>query len=122
MAPRTPAKSSVAPQPKKTVKKVVSKKVATKLALSIPIEVSDDFAFWAIDGQVFHSLAALARGLKAMQGRVYRYHADSEYQDFAKWVGEVLGEKACAKKLLSAKTAVAAAKVIDTYNKSHAKK
>lgn len=49
-----------------------------------------------------------------MEGRVYRYHADSDYQDFAKWVGGVFHDKATATLLKAAKTHKAAAKIITT--------
>lgn len=99
------------PKTTTVVKKRMTKKIkVVERVVSVPAEV----AFWTVDGQVFHSLHELASGLQTMEGRVYRYHADSDYQDFAKWVGGVFHDKATATLLKAAKTPKAAAKIITT--------
>ena len=50
-----------------------------------------------------------------MERRVYAYHADAAYQDFALWVEHALKAKACAVALKKAKTSTEAKKIIDTY-------
>jgi hypothetical protein len=98
----------------KKVAAVKSKKKATiKPIVSVPAEL----AFWTVDGMVYHSLTELADGLKTMAGRVYRYHADKDHQDFANWAGSVFLQKALAADLKKATTAKAAEKIIRTHLK-----
>jgi hypothetical protein len=102
-------------------KKVEVKKIPAKKGLKpsmSAIMVPGELAFWTIDGKALHSLAELADALKVMEGRVYRYHADKDHQDFAAWVGTVFHYKAEAKLLRSATTAKAAEKIIRTLLKT----
>ncbi len=87
------------------VKKVTPKRVEV-------VTVPGELAFWTIDGRALHSLLELADALRVMEGRVYRYHADKDHQDFAAWVGTVFQKKAVAKELKSATTPKAAEKII----------
>ncbi len=106
--------------PTKTKSLVVAKKATTKSksAATDIVCVSAEFAFWTIDGVVYHSLSELADGLAAMEGRVYRYHADKDHQDFAAWVSSVFMKKPLATLLKKATTAKAAEKVIRTHLKA----
>lgn len=64
--------------------------------------------FYVCDGSVLTSLDDLKKALKAMPDSVYSEHAGRN--DWAKWVEEVLGKKALARKLTGAdrKAAIAA--------------
>ncbi len=106
--------------PTKPKSPVVAKKAITKpKPKSIDIvSVSAELAFWTIDGVVYHSLLELADGLAVMEGRVYRYHADKDHQDFAAWVSSVFMKKPLAALLKKATTPKAAEKVIRTYLKA----
>ena len=100
---------------KKVTKKVAPKKPAAKKSkkeITMLVRVPAELAFWAIDGQSFHTLVELADGLREMEGRVYRYHADKDHQDFAAWVGSVFQNKVAAKALKNAATQKAAEKII----------
>ncbi len=83
------------------------------------IVVSTDQAFWTVDGAVFHSLQDLFDGLATMPQRVYQYHADKSYQDFAKWVAGALNDKACARELKLATTSKEARKIVGRYLQSY---
>lgn len=91
-----------------TTKKVIKAKPKAAEVVSVPTEL----AFWTIDGRVYRSLDELATGLKEMDGRVYRYHADKDYQDFARWVSEVFQKKVLAAALKKATTQKVAEKLI----------
>lgn len=95
---------------KSTPKKSAVKKVAP--IRTEVVSVPGELAFWTIDGKALHSLLELAEALRVMEGRVYRYHADKDHQDFAAWVGSVFQKKAAAKELKSATTPKAAEKII----------
>lgn len=69
-------------------------------------------AFWTVDGQVLYTLGDLATALASLERRVYQYHADPAYQDFAVWVATVLGDKKCATALKKAPTQKAAYLVV----------
>ena len=96
--------------------KAPTKKTATKTAPIVT--VPGELAFWTVDGVVYHSLAELAEGLQGMAGRVYRYHADKDHQDFANWVASVFMNKPLAALLKKATTPKAAEKIIRTHLKS----
>ncbi|MCU0677990.1 MAG: hypothetical protein MUF19_00175 [Candidatus Pacebacteria bacterium] len=100
---------------KSTVKKVAQKKATTKKVKKLKAEVVHvpaELAFWTIDGRALHSLEEMADALKDMAGRVYRYHADKDHQDFAAWVATVFQQKEAAKLLKTAATAKSAEKII----------
>jgi hypothetical protein len=106
-----PTKTKTTTQPKKVVAQTKSK---ASPVVAVPVEL----AFWTIDGVVYHSLTELADGLAQMAGRVYRYHADKDHQDFAVWVSSVFMNKPLAALLKKATTPKAAEKVIRTYLKT----
>lgn len=106
--------------PTKTKSPAVAKKATTKPKAKTTdiVSVSAELAFWTIDGVVYHSLCELADGLAVMEGRVYRYHADKDHQDFAAWVSSVFMKKPLSALLKKATTAKAAEKVIRTHLKA----
>ncbi len=106
--------------PTKTKSPVVAKKAITKPKPKSTdiVSVSAELAFWTIDGVVYHSLLELADGLAVMEGRVYRYHADKDHQDFAAWVSSVFMKKPLAALLKKATTPKAAEKVIRNHLKA----
>ncbi len=106
-----------------TKKKVsVTKKTVTKtVKVKVPVTVTAESAFWTVDGGVFHSLTELIDGLKTMERRVYQFHADADYQDFAVWTRDVLKDKTAAQLLKKAKSAKEAHIALTKHLKSSSK-
>jgi hypothetical protein len=97
--------------------KIITKKVKKPAAKRPLLTAPDAAAFYTVDGQRFVSLAELATGLRTMERRVYQFHADKSYQDFAVWVATVFKNKPLAAALKKATTAMAAAKCVDVVLK-----
>lgn len=97
---------------KNKTKQTKSKKPASKTPKKPLVEVSPEQSFWMCDGQILKDLRELASSLEAMRQEVFQYHVNSQKNDFAKWVAEVLGEPELAKSLEKTKTPKAMAKKI----------
>ena len=65
-------------------------------------------AFWVNNGPVLRHLLDLSKFLAIITAEQFTYHTKRSGNDFAKWVGAVLGEKTCARALEKSKTATAA--------------
>lgn len=61
--------------------------------------VPEERAFRCNDGTVFKSMKELRDGLANMSEETYSYHVNDTKNDFIRWVGEVLGDKALAAEL-----------------------
>ena len=108
VAKKAPAKKAVKKSPAKkktTAKKAVSSK-------KVLVYADEPRAFWVSNGQVLDSLIALRDALEEMENEVYAYHAGDAHNDFARWVGEVLADNACATDLSKAKTPKTAKTVV----------
>ncbi len=73
-----------------------------------------DKYFWVNNGPVVGDLAALRAALEDMTDEQYAHHTTRAGNDFAKWISEVLGHKACADKVSRAKNRVTAIRAITT--------
>lgn len=77
-------------------------------------------AFWVNNGPSLRHLLDLSKFLAIITEEQFRYHTARAGNDFAKWVGAVLGDKKCAAALEKAKTAAAAraavARALKRYN------
>jgi hypothetical protein len=92
-------KSQVISKPKATAKsKAAVKKQPAKSVTRVPVEL----VFWCHDGSTFADLRELAEGLAAMSDETFFYHCNSEKQDFANWVRDVIIEEDLAEELARA--------------------
>lgn len=104
---------------KKTTKlvKKAPEKAMKKLAL---VNAESDKRFWVCDGQILSNLKDLSGALNLMSDETYRYHANPEKNDFAKWADEVLGDKILAAYLLKAESRQGAEKTVQDRLKVYA--
>ena len=60
-----------------------------------------DWAFWCVNGNVCRNIYELVEAIEAMSEEDFVYHVNEDHQknDFAKWIGEVLGDSELMKKL-----------------------
>ncbi len=113
---RKTAAKAAKPAVKKTAKapaKVASKAMRSCCPGDCTVAPVDKF-FWVNNGPVVGDLAALRAALEGMTDEQYAYHTTRAGNDFAKWISEVLGHKACADKVSRAKTRVTAIRAIAT--------
>ena|SRR3989344_3569459 len=73
-------------------------------------DVAPEKCFWACDGRIFKNMEELANGLQAMSDETFKYHANSEKNDFSVWASEVLGDSKLGNELLSSKARDSAAR------------
>ena len=62
-------------------------------------DVPEEYIFWSHDGRSFRSMKDLAEGLVTMSDDTFVYHLNSERNDFAKWVKEVIKDDKLANNL-----------------------
>jgi len=80
-----------------------------KSNINVPMEK----AFWFCDGQVAKDIKELAKILNKISPEIFLYHANSQKNDFAKWISDVFAMKTLAKSIAKEKTAKEMAKKID---------
>jgi hypothetical protein len=99
----------------KTVK--VSKPAKTSKAAKRPAGVTKCVAephecFWINNGAVVKDLHELALEMQRMSDEQFLHHVRSDQNDFARWVAEVFGEDALARKLARARSRDGARRVV----------
>ena len=78
-------------------------------------EAPSDKCFWINHGPIVKNLKELAGALRTMSDEQFDYHTKRAGNDFAKWVSEVLGERACATMLARSKTRSSAMKALEKH-------
>lgn len=85
-----------------------AKKQPTKSMTKVPVEL----VFWCHDGSVFADLRELAEGLAAMSDETFSHHSNSDKQDFANWVRDVIEDAWLADELARAISRLQAAECV----------
>ncbi|MCD5396988.1 MAG: hypothetical protein LRZ96_00105, partial [Candidatus Pacebacteria bacterium] len=60
--------------------------------------------FWVCDKKVLKNLAELKVALERMSNKTFTYHVNKNKNDFARWINDVLKEKALARTLKNIKS------------------
>ena len=76
------------------------------------VDVPEDKAFWVSDGTVVKNLKELSRALKKMSPDTFRYHANSEKNDFCNWIASVVGDNELSEELKGIRNKTNAASVV----------
>jgi hypothetical protein len=98
---------------KKKVKKVTKKKAVKKTSKrKVLMRAPDHHRFWAANGFVLSDLHDLVNCITTMDSNHFKHHVNSEKNDFANWVGDILNEKKLATELRKTKTKAATLKKI----------
>lgn len=92
-------------------KKPIVRRRAKKKFPLLPAAPSG-MAFWVNNGPALRSLLDLSKFFAIITGEQFRYHTARDGNDFAKWVGGILGDKVCARALEASKTVTAAQKAV----------
>ncbi|RKX83359.1 MAG: hypothetical protein DRP57_08055 [Spirochaetes bacterium] len=75
-----------------------------KQALEALSDVNPNFVFWLCDGTTLKNLSELLEALKVMSRETFIYHVNSEKNDFAKWIEDVIKDEKLARDLRKVKT------------------
>ena len=59
-------------------------------------EVPPEFNFWLCDGRVIRSLFELSDAFKSIPSEVFAYHANSQKNDFADWIRDIVKDQQLA--------------------------
>lgn len=97
---------------------MLTKEDARKFLSDAPSEQS----FWVNNGPVLKNLEELSNALQQMNDDTYCYHANSEKNDFSKWVEDVIGDHQLANALLTSKNKKSSVKKIRNRMNSLKKK
>jgi len=75
-----------------------------KQALEALSDVNPNFVFWLCDGTTLKNLSELLEALKVMSRETFIYHVNSEKNDFAKWIEDIIKDEKLARDLRKVKT------------------
>ncbi len=76
-------------------------------------DVEPELALWLSNGLTARNLKELAAALKKMSVKDYKEYADSQRNEIAEWVQEMLNDKQLAGQLRKAKNKIRAAKLVE---------
>ena len=79
----------------KKAKKAIKKSKAKPCAC----DVQPEYAFWMCDGRILKNLCELNEALDQMNDDVFRYHVNTEKNDFAIWIKDVMKNEKLAAEL-----------------------
>jgi len=65
--------------------------------------VAGNLKFFAHNGQVFATLAQLARGIQKMDSQTFSYHSNSQKSDFAHWIKDAMHRVSLGKEVEEAR-------------------
>ena len=77
-------------------------------------DVPEEYVFRCCDGSIFRNMKELGAALKTMTGGTYAFHANTEKNDFANWVRDIIKDERLAKDLQNAPNQAQAAKLADS--------
>ncbi len=99
---------------KKSLSKAVKKIVVRRPKKVEPLKIAPaGAAFWVNNGPALRHLLDLSKFLSIITAEQFRFHTTRAGNDFAKWVGAVLGDEACARALEASKTIAAARTAVE---------
>ncbi len=87
-------------------------RVTKKSAQHFLDDVPEEKVFWSHDGQSFKNMQELAQGLFSMNDTTFLFHIRESRNDFAKWVGDVVGDLQLARDLDQIMTRMDASKIV----------
>ena len=89
---------------KKMEGRIMPKKISEEQARSFLRQLEPEKSFWVNNGAVLKNLEEFSSELKSMGPEQFSHHVNSEKNDFANWVNEVIGDQVLAKSLARIKT------------------
>jgi len=74
--------------------------------------IPEEYVFRCSDGAILRNVKELGDGLNAMTDESYVFHANTEKNDFANWVRDIIKDERLAKDLQKATSRAQAAKLV----------
>ena len=75
-------------------------------------KVPEEYIFWCQDGHVFRNMSELGEALASMSDETFTFHSNSEKNDFANWVRDIIGDGKLARDLARSQNRAQAAKKV----------
>ena len=91
----------------------MSRKLLPEVARKFLGDVENDKKFWVNNGTVLKNLDELLDALNSMSNDTFQYHANSEKNDFSRWIGDVIGDKKLAEDLAKSKNKKSVIKILE---------
>ena len=93
----------------------MSRKLLPEVARKFLGDVENDKKFWVNNGTVLKNLDELLDALNSMSNDTFQYHANSEKNDFSRWIGDVIGDKKLAEDLAKSKNKKSVIKKLECF-------
>ena len=74
-------------------------KTLTTEAMQFLADVPAEYVFWCEDGRVLRNLKDLADALATMSDETFAHHANTEKNDFSRWVRDIIKDEWLARSL-----------------------
>ena len=68
-------------------------KTLTTEAMQFLVDVPAEYVFWCEDGRVLRNLKDLADALATMSDETFAHHANTEKNDFSRWVRDIIKDE-----------------------------
>jgi len=87
-------------------------KILNRDAERLLADVPEDNAFRCCDGRIFRNMNELNQAFSSMVDQDFTYHANTEKNDFSKWVKDVIKDDKLARDLAKSRSKSQAAKAV----------
>ena len=81
---------------------------AAKLLATVP----EEHVFWCRDGHVFRDMSELGESLVSMSDETFAFHVNTEKNDFANWVRDIIGDEKLTRELTKSQNRTQAAQKV----------
>ena len=85
---------------------------AREQAKQLLADVPEEYVFWCQDGRILRNLRDLGEALETMTDETFTYHANTEKNDFANWVRDIIKDEKLARDLSRSNNRALATKVV----------
>ena len=79
-------------------------------AAKILARVPEEYVFWCQDGRIFRDMLELGEAFANMSDETFVFHSNSEKNDFANWVRDIIKDEKLARDLMNSSDREQAAK------------
>jgi len=93
-------------------RRLMPKKLNAEQAKSFLRQIDQEKGFWVNNGAVLTTLEEFSKELKSMESEKFSYHVNTEKNDFANWINDIIGDQVLAKNISKIKTQKTLAKTV----------
>lgn len=81
-------------------------------AAKILARVPEEHVFWCQDGRIFRDMLELGEALASMTDETFVFHSNTEKNDFANWVRDIIKDEKLARDLVKSQDRTQAAQKV----------